>query len=548
MRLAITIWLAFTFAHMAEVSAQAETEHSPDSFRFSVQRWPATGDLRQRCEEFSYGYYGITDAPTLITARGIVSSLSELTRDRELLEGAAKHIGAIQPYCRVRGYVVPAVGFELLLPVMNWNRKFLHLGCGGWCGSTGHVGLECAKHPHYACIGTDMGVPGGGPVWFRGNLQGQIDFSYRATHVVTLAGKAITERYYGVKPQKSYLMGGSTGGYQGMVEAQRYPWDFDGIVAGVPDMDESDLAVRDLWVQKNFMGSDGNPLLSPEDLQLLHRAALAKCDMDDGVRDGIISDPVHCKFDPGELLCKNVKSSNCLSAKQVQAVKNIYGAPETSSGVQLTSGGVFPGSEIGWTEALGTGRIIGEEYFKQTGLLGEDWKSSDFDFDRDYPRIGSGVLFPDTNPDLRKFKAAGAKLLVYQGANDVEEYPPALVDYYDTVERTTGGRTATQDFFRLFLIPGVKHGTGGDGAYAVDYLSYLEAWVEQGKPPDVMIGAHPDGLQTGEEDLLKFPLDPSIHIAFTRAFYPYPLYARYKGSGDPNRAENFRPVLPDGAR
>jgi len=403
------------------------------------------------------------------------------------------------------------------------------------------VGLECATHPGYACIGTDMGHRGSGGAWLRDNLQAQIDFSYRATHVVTLAGKAITERYYGTKPQKSYFMGASTGGYQGMVEAQRYPWDFDGIVAGAPDMDESDLAVHDIWMERNSIGSDGKPLLGLEDLKLVHRAALAKCDMDDGVRDGIISDPLHCRFDPGELVCKADGSSGCLSAEQVQAVKNIYGAPVTSSGTQLLSRGVFPGSEIDWSF---TERSWGLEYFQEGALLGTGWKSSDFDFDRDYPRSGSGVLFPDTNPDLRKFKAAGGKLLVYQGANDSAEYPPALLDYYETVERTMGGRAATQDFFRLFLIPGMLHGTGGDGPYAIDYLSYMAAWVEQGKPPDMMIGAHPDGLQPGEEYLLKFPLDPDIHVAFTRPLYPYPLYARYKGKGDPNKAENFGPVSP----
>ncbi len=534
-RLAITIWLAFTFALVAEVSAQAEPDHAPAT--------PSASDLRQRCEALSHGYWGITDAPTEIATTGIVSSLSELThnpRRKKWVELAEKHIGAIQPYCRVTGYVAPSVGFQLLLPVMNWNRKFLHLGCGGWCGTTEGV-LECVLHPGYACMASDMGHTGRAAVFLRGNLQGQIDFSYRATHVATLAGKAITEWYYAMRPQKSYFMGGSTGGYQGMVEAQRYPWDFDGIVVGAPDMDESDLSVHDLWMLRNFMGSDGKPLLSPDDLQLVHRAALAKCDMDDGVQDGIISDPVHCKFDPGELLCKTVESSKCLSAKQVQAVKNIYGAPVTSSGVPLTSHGVFPGSEIGWSESFHP-TMFGEEFFRDTAFLGEDWKPSDFDFDRDYPRSGSGVLFPDTNPDLRKFKAGGGKLLVYQGATDTEEYPPALLDYYDTVERTMGGRAATQDFFRLFLIPGMKHVSGGDGAYAIDYLSYMEAWVEQGKPPDVMMGAHP----TDEDvvDVLKFPLDPSIHIGFTRPFYPYPLYARYKGTGDPNKAENFRPVSP----
>ena len=150
---------------------------------------------------------------------------------------------------------------------------------------------SCAQHAGYACVGTDMGHTGEGGLWSRNNLQGQTDFEYRATHVVTLAAKAILQRFYATPPSRSYFMGCSTGGYQAMIEAQRFPWDFDGIIAGAPDMDESDLAVRGIWAKRSFLGDDGKPVLSDADIQLLHNAVLAKCDMDDGVKDGIVSAP-----------------------------------------------------------------------------------------------------------------------------------------------------------------------------------------------------------------------------------------------------------------
>jgi feruloyl esterase len=518
---------------------------------------PPKGDSSQaaQCGALAEAdFSNVVDAPTQISEAKLVDNpdqlfaLTELAVPDETKHVIKRNFASLGPYCRVSGYVIPNVGFELLLPVDHWNGKFLHVGCAGWCGTTRFVALACARHPNYACIGTDMGHTGAGGLWVRKNLQAQVDFSYRATHVATLAGKAIIEHYYATAPKRSYFLGCSTGGYQGMVEAQRFPWDFNGIVAGAPDMDESDLAVRGIWIKQNFLGQDGKPVLNSDEIQLVHEAALAKCDLDDGVKDGIISDPMHCKFDPRELLCKAGKNAQCLSAAQVRAVKNIYGAPVTSRGVQLSSRGVFPGSELSWTEAFES--TWGDDYFADTALLtspGKVWKYTDFDFDHDYARSGSGVLFDDTNPDLRKFKAAGGKLISYQGGNDTLEIPGAIFDYYETVEKTMGGRAATQDFFRLFTIPGMNHCGGGDGVFAFDYLSYMEAWVEQGRAPDVMIGAHVKDLGEYGRYGLKTPLDSNTPVSFTRPVYPYPLHAEYKGSGDPNRAENFRPALPNAA-
>jgi len=175
---------------------------------------------------------------------------------------------------------------------------------------------------------------------------------------------------------------------------------------------------------------------------------------------------------------------------------------------------------------------------------GPKWVPADFDFDRDYKRLGMmESIYTAENPDMRKFKAAGGKLLAYQGWNDNAAVPRNLVDIYETAERTMGGRANTQDFLRLFMIPGMNHCTGGDGPFAIDYLSYLEAWVEHGQAPDLMVGAHLVHDDPIGPDVRKFPLDPA-EITFTRPVYPHPISARYKGSGDRNRAENFGPTAP----
>jgi feruloyl esterase len=459
----------------------------------------------------------------------------------KLIEGSGKDPG----YCLIQGNVAPQVGFELRLPVSKWNGNFLEVGDGGWGGDMFRFLCDGPLRRGYACIASDMGhrATMGQAQALWNNLQAQLDFGYRATHVTALAGKAIVEFYYAKAPSKSLMLGCSTGGYQGMVEAQRFPWDFDGIVAMAPDIeDEADLGMRIVWHIRNIVGSNGRPTFSRSDLELLHEAALAKCDLTDGVKDGIVGDPLGCQFDPSVLTCKRGQNTGCLSVRQVDAAKNIYSGPMTSKGEKISTRGVFPGSELDWNDydyAWATQLFM---YALFTPSPGPDWKVTDFDFDHDYKRLGIGALYTDGNPDLRKFKGAGGKLIVSQGGNDTMEIPGAIFDYYETAERTMGGRAATEDFFRLFVVPGMKHCTGGDGAFAIDYLTYLEAWVERGQAPDVMVGAHVQGTDWMQSFMLSFPLDPATRISFTRPVYPYPRLAKYKGTGDPNDATSFVPI------
>jgi feruloyl esterase len=246
--------------------------------------------------------------------------------------------------------------------------------------------------------------------------------------------------------------------------------------------------------------------------------------MDDGVKDGLIGNPVGCSFDPSKLLCKTGETQRCLSASQVQAAKRIYDGPPHTQ--ERAVRGALPGSELGWN--FGTGTQYADSLFKYMIYgAGPGWISANYDFERDYKRLGIAALYTDTNPDLRRFKAAGGKLLVYQGGNDVVEMPTAIVDYYQTVEKVMGGLASTQDFFRLFIIPGMNHCGGGDGASSIDYLSYLEGWVERNQAPDKMIGSH----------------FTDSHLDFTRPMYPYPQFAKYAG-GDTNDAASFRPAQP----
>jgi feruloyl esterase len=450
-------------------------------------------------------------------------------------------------FCKVEAYVYPEVGIEVHLPlVKDWNGKLIMAGNGGWAGVLS--GGACDQHLKrgYACVTTDTGHRGRGDdgLWAFDNLPAQVDFGYRAIHVATLAARSIVSRYYSNDAQRAYFMSCSTGGYQGMVEAQRFPWDFDGIIAGAPDMDEADLTMREVWAQRSFFDKAGKPILDDGAIGILHQAALDQCDMDDGVKDGLISNPVECSFDPSKLLCKTGETQRCLNASQVEAAKRIYNGPPHTQ--ERAVRGALPGSEIVWK--FGMDSKYTDSLF-QYMIYGTSpgWSSATYDFGHDYKRLGMAALYTDTNPDLRRFKAAGGKLLVYQGGNDVVEMPTAIADYYETVEKVMGGLEPTQDFFRLFIIPGMNHCGGGVGASSIDYLSYLENWVEQNHAPDKMIGAHVsdsylDSLPEASRSV-TFPLDPKIPLSFTRPMYPYPRFAKY-ASGDPNDAASFRSAQP----
>jgi hypothetical protein len=467
-------------------------------------------------------------------------------------------------YCEVGGYVTPNIQFRLRLPPNSWNGKFIELGCGGFCGSTGHItGCDDPLRRGYACIVSDDGhrSTAEDDLWAYNNPQAELDHGYRAAHVTALAGKAIVEAYYRRAPARSYFVGCSTGGRQAMVEAQRFPWDFNGIVAGAPSLSVPGSHLTHIWWLRALTDKNRRPLLSHDELAMVHAAALQECDMDDGVRDGIISNPHSCRFNPTKLLCRGDMQTRCLSQAQVDALNKAYAGPMTSKGASIYPGKAFPGAELNLISDRVSAVNIAAEFsfvaneFRYSAFdppAGPGWQPEDFDFDRDYKRLGEiESLSSARNPDLRSFKAAGGKLIAYVGLNDIDQ-ADVTIDYYHTTESTMGGRLATRDFFRLFVTPGMNHCTGGDGAFAVDYLDYLELWVEKNQAPDKLIGSHvklADLNPENPKDALEatrrqtFPLDPAT-VQFSRPVYPYPTIAKYSGHGDPNDAANFGPAEP----
>lgn len=402
--------------------------------------------------------------------------------------------------------------------------------------------------------------------WSYNNPEAVIEYVVRASHVTAIVGKALAERFYDKPPGQSYFMGCSAGGLQAMTEAQRFPWDFDGIVAGDPNLSVSEDWMNLVWAHRALVSDSGDPVLSQKDLESLHKAVVAKCDLNDGVKDGVIGDPRLCKFEPEELSCATHKGEGCFSSSQIDAVRKIYGGPVTKTGMPIPAPHVFMGSELSWLDLFGgsdrapTGiySYMPEwfRYYLFQPNPGPSWTIKNVDFDRDYQRFGIAELTEPVNPDLRRLKGRDGKLLLYTGWNDALAGVGRTVDYYESAEKLIGGRAKTQDFFRLFVVPGMDHCTGGDGPFSIDYLSYLEAWVEKGQAPNKLMGSHVklddlmDKAMKGDQEAwhtlerrLEFPLDPA-KVEFSRPIYPYPTQAKYLGHGDPKDAASFGPVEP----
>lgn len=458
--------------------------------------------------------------------------------------------------CLLEGYVTPTVGFRIALPLQGWNGKYLQGGCGGACGTTKLFWCEEPLQHGYACASTDMGHKGTTADWnwAANDLQLKADFGFRSTHLTALIGKAITARYYARQPSKAYFMGCSTGGRQALMEAQNFPWDFDGIIAGAPPMDEIGTGIQLAWSVKANMDAQGRPILNEAAVHILHDAVVKACDMNDGLADGLIGDPRQCHFKIDKLRCAAGSPAGCLTDAQIGAASKIYSGPVDADGHAVgRTGGAMLGSELFWLGdyVAGNGREPQYLSFIQNFIryaafdppAGPGWTLADLDPAKDTKRIGlNGAVFDAANPDLRRFKAAGGKMIGFQGWGDTSVVPMQYVDYYETVTRTMGGPANTLDFYRLFTVPGMRHcsadGTGGD---MIDYITALEQWVESGKAPEVLVGSNFDwkGLPLRSP---VFPPDPA-RVKFTRPAYLYPAVPVYKGRGDPNQAESFRPSV-----
>jgi len=457
--------------------------------------------------------------------------------------------------CRVSGLIAPNTRFELRMPTSTWNGKFLMLGCGGYCGSINSGRGDPGLARNYAVVLTDMGHQGASWLFAYNNIQGEIDFAYRSTHTVTVASKVIIAAYYNRSSEQNYFMGCSTGGRQAMVEAQRFPRDFDGIIAGAPVYDETgDGTLFVAWGPLANMDENGKAILDPKKLPMIREAVLEKCDARDGLADGILQDPTICEWQPSDIQCKaGDYNDSCLSDAEIGVVNKIYTGATDSNGEPWYFG-MSRGSEYTWTpEFIGPDGRIGQ-WLDGAQSFGEEFATtmpffydppigtpaSSFDFDLDPPRMGlTEIIYNAQNPDLRKFKKAGGKLILYHGWDDDQIPPGITVDYYETATRTMGGEEQTKDFFRLFMIPGMLHCTmGGPGGAEVDWITNLENWVENGDAPE-QIAVHRMLNPGYSSPPARHPLNPSEYDQ-TRPVYAYPNVARYKGAGDPSKAANWQ--------
>lgn len=462
--------------------------------------------------------------------------------------------GDLPEYCRIEGYVSPRIGFEVRLPTTTWNGKFMMQGCGGMCGKLNMEAAEDSLVRGYAVVNTDLGHRGESFIatWAYNDIQAEIDFGYRATHVVATAAKAIVGAYYGKPPSYSYFNGCSTGGRQAMVQAQRFPYDFDGIISGAPVLNEiGDGILHLLWSARANADKDGNPIMDARKIPMLRKAVMAKCDKLDGLEDNILQDPRACDFKPEELQCKGKENATCLTAAEVSVVNKIYDGAKNSKGDLLFPGGMARGSEYEWSPAfVGANTPDGK---KTNGLAlapssmiyqfaqyltffndpGPGYNPMSYDWDRDPQRLMLTETFYNAqNPDLRKFKANGSKIILYHGWDDLEIPPGLSLDYYETAARTMGGYEATREFFRLYMVPGMAHCRRGPGADGLDVITAIENWVEKGQAPDAL-PAYKMAKDQPYNGLprLRFPLKPEDYV-WVRPVYAYPDVATWDGKGD----------------
>lgn len=471
-----------------------------------------------------------------------------------VLSAAPVNAGGGEAYCRVEAQIAPAIRFELHLPD-KWNGKYLQQGCGGLCGWVNMGACSDARARGYATANTDMGhqAPPFSALWARGNLAAKIDFGWRATHATAVAAKAILAAHYGRAAERSYFRGCSTGGRQGLIEAQMFSEDFDGIIAGAPVIDETgDGLLHLLWSARAGLGPDGRPVLFAADAELAGRAVMAACDKLDGVEDGVLQDPQRCPWQPKALACG--AGPDCLTPRKVAAIERIYRGAHDSRGQRLFAGGMPRGSEYQWSPAFvaapGAMPLVLDPTGMMPGFLRylsflEDAPATatlmGFDWDRDPARLAVAErLYNAADPDLRRFAERGGKLILYHGWDDLEVPAALTIDYYGAVERMAGGRAAARSFARMFVLPGMAHCRRGHGADAVDWLAALEDWVERGLAPDTVTAHH---LVKEQSYLglppLAFPLAPGLSD-WSRPVPAWPGVARWTGRGDWRDAASWR--------
>jgi feruloyl esterase len=434
----------------------------------------------------------------------------------------------VPAFCRVAATLTPVpdseIRIEVWLPESGWNGNLQSVGNGAWAGSISYPALGNALKDGYAAASTDTGHTGGNPATFiPGHPEKVIDFSYRAVHEMTVAAKAIVAARYGTGPKYSYWNGCSTGGRQALTEAQRYPADYDGIIAGAAAIHTTHLQGAQVWAAQTVHRDDAS-YIPPAKYAAVHAAALAACDELDGVKDGVLENPVKCHFDPKALLCKRGDDPSCLTAPQVEAARQIYAGPRDARGKSLFPG-LEPGSETGWATLSGSRPMaLADETYKYLVFQDPNWNYLTFDAERDMATGDQkiGALMNSTDPNLKPLFDRGGKVLMYHGWADPGIAPRNSVNYYESVVEKLG-KAATSNSIRLFMVPGMGHCQGGDGTSTFSMIDAISKWVEQGKTPDRIEASR---VRAGKTDR-------------TRPLCAYPQVAVYNGSGSTDESASF---------
>lgn len=450
--------------------------------------------------------------------------------------------GTRAAFCLVKGYVAPQTEFELRLPLTGYTGRFLQGGCGGMCGVIPtSITPRCSNaHAFGGAFAVAFNNGGhhsagiGDATWAIGDPELRAQFAEKATHAVAVASKALVAGFYGKPPEKSYFAGCSGGGREALMEAQRYPGDFDGIVAGSSVAMPAAMQLF-LWEAQKGLDPQGREIFTDAAVHLLHKAVIESCDARDGITDDQIDDPRLCSFDPASLGCppKEHAPGACLSPAQVAATRAYYRGPTDAEGNALFPGGAPYGGELGWVgrgAPTQTGKFAAEAFLNYLLLPGElpaDFSWRDWRFTRaSLARLlAAGTPYDSTDPDMRAFRDAGGKLLLWQGAADNAAGIFGMLDYYQAVREQMGGLAATRDFARIFLVPGGYHCAGGYVPYDQDFLGAMVNWVELGKAPDAI-------------EASATLVDGTVR---RRPLYAYPTRTRYLG-GDVNAAASFAPL------
>jgi feruloyl esterase len=449
-------------------------------------------------------------------------------------------IDNLPKFCRVAATLMPSsdsnVRIEVWMPIAGWNGKYEGTGNGGYAGSIEYQSLAEGLRRGYAAANTDMGTsrpPGQDADALIGHPERWKDWGSRSTHEMTVAAKQIIQAFYGKAPRFSYFAGCSTGGQQGLLEAQRFPNDYDGIVAGAPANNRTRLHMGFIW---DFAAAEDKPgsYLPPSKLSTISAAVLGACPAQRAVAtDNFLSNPQACQWDPGALLCAAKDASDCISAEQVTTVRKFYEGPRNP----VTGASIYPGlargSELDWDHVMPQKTDpIYDALFKWT--FGTSWSWRSFDFNRDVSIVDStlGPMVNATGANLQLFKQLGHKLIVYHGWADAIVPSLESINYFRSVEKAQTEEAAShargeveemQGFYRLFMVPGMAHCAGGPGLNELDGVESLELWVEKGIAPGKILAKRVENEVT----------------TMTRPVCPYPQIARFNGTGDSNDAASF---------